>query len=223
MEPHIIDDDPEDRAETAGSKRPRLLRVLGPGLITGAADDDPSGIATYSQAGAQFGYMLAWTILLSYPLVAAVQMISARLGRTTGHGIAGVLRLHYPNWFLQFIVLMLLIANTINLAADLGAMADVTHLILPGPRGAYILFFAAVCVYMQVFLQYSRYVAALKWLTLALFAYFAAAVTAHVDWRELVNGLFFPILRWDKDYFTIIVAVFGTTISPYLFFWQSVE
>ncbi|KLK90476.1 iron transporter [Microvirga vignae] len=218
-----VDNDPEDCSPSVESKDPHFLRVLGPGLITGASDDDPSGIATYSQAGAQFGYMLAWTILLSYPLVAAVQMISARLGRTTGHGIAGVLRLHYPNWFLQVIVMLLLVANIANIGADLGAMADATHLLLPGPRGFYILFFAGLCVYMQVFLRYEQYVAALKWLTLALFAYFAAVVTTHVDWTELASGLFLPTIRWEKDYFTTIVAIFGTTISPYLFFWQSAE
>jgi Mn2+/Fe2+ NRAMP family transporter len=133
MESHIVDDDPEDWGRTPGSKRPRLFRLLGPGLITGASDDDPSGIATYSQARAQFGYMLTWTMLFSYPLMTAVQMISARLGRTTGHGIAGVLRTYYSNRLLQMIVILLLIANTINLAADLGVMADAVHLLLPGP------------------------------------------------------------------------------------------
>jgi NRAMP (natural resistance-associated macrophage protein)-like metal ion transporter len=132
MEPEIIDEDPESWSLAVKPKRSCPLRVLGPGLITGASDDDPSGIATYSQVGAQFGYMLTWTILFSYLLVAAVQMISARLGRTTGHGIAGVLRLHYPNWFLQAFVL-LPIANTVNLGADLGAMADATNQLLPGP------------------------------------------------------------------------------------------
>ncbi|ANY77121.1 iron transporter [Microvirga ossetica] len=223
MEPHIVDDDPEDWGRTPGSKRPRLFRLLGPGLITGASDDDPSGIATYSQAGAQFGYMLTWTMLFSYPLMTAVQMICARLGRTTGHGIAGVLRTYYSNWLLQVIVILLLIANTINLAADLGAMADAVHLLLPGPPALYVVVFAAVCVSMQVFLQYTQYVAVLKWLTLALFAYFAVMVTTHIDWAKLASGLLLPAVRWDKDYLTVIVAVFGTTISPYLFFWQSAE
>jgi len=192
-------------------------------LITGASDDDPSGIATYSQAGAQFGYALAWMMLLTYPLVAAVQIISARLGRTTGHGIAGILRLHQPRWLLHVIVLLLLLANTINLGADLGAMADAVQLLLPAPRWIYVVLFAGICIYMQVLLQYERYVAALKWLTLALFTYFAAVITTHIDWRALAAGLFVPDLRWDSDYFTMIVAVFGTTISPYLFFWQSAQ
>jgi NRAMP (natural resistance-associated macrophage protein)-like metal ion transporter len=222
MEPQA-DDDPEGLSPIVGPTKPRLLNVLGPGLITGASDDDPSGIATYSQAGAQFGYALTWTMLFTYPLMAAVQMVSARLGRTTGHGIAGVLRLHYPNWLLQVIVLLLLVANTINLGADLGAMGDAVNLLLPGPRWLYILLFAGVCIFMQVFLQYTRYVGVLKWLTLALFAYFAAVVTTHVDWAQFAAGVFLPRLRWDTDYLTTIVAVFGTTISPYLFFWQASE
>jgi len=217
------DNDPEGHDPVVGPSKPRLLQVLGPGLITGASDDDPSGIATYSQAGAQFGYGLTWTMLFTYPLMAAVQMISARIGRTTGHGIAGVLRLHYPNWLLQSVVVLLLAANTINLGADLGAMADGVHLLLPGPRWLYILLFGGVCISMQVFLQYTRYVAVLKWLTLALFTYFAALVTTHVDWGQLAGGLLLPKLTWSTDYLTTIVAVFGTTISPYLFFWQSAE
>jgi NRAMP (natural resistance-associated macrophage protein)-like metal ion transporter len=215
--------DPEGLGPVGSSKQPRLLQVLGPGLITGASDDDPSGIATYSQAGAQFGYALSWLMLFSFPLMTAVQMISARIGRTTGHGIAGVLRMHYPNWLLQVIVILLLIANTINLGADLGAMADAVNLLLPGPRHAYILIFAGICIYMQVFMQYARYVMILKWLTLALFAYFAALIAVNVDWSRLTRHLLIPEVSWSKDYLTTIVAVLGTTISPYLFFWQSEE
>ena len=218
-----VPDDPERADPVVGTSKPQLLQVLGPGLITGASDDDPSGIATYSQAGAQFGYGLTWTMLFTYPLMAAVQMISARVGRTTGRGIAGNLRVHYPAWILQWVVALLLIANTINLGADLGAMADASRLLLPAPAWLFIVLFAAICVYMQVFLQYTRYVAVLKWLTLALFAYFAAIVTIHIDWRDLANGLFLPKLDKAKEYLTTIVAVFGTTISPYLFFWQAAE
>lgn len=221
--PVIENDDPEGPSPTIPPTKPRLLRVLGPGLITGASDDDPSGIATYSQAGAQFGYGLTWAMLFVYPLMAAVQMISARIGRTTGHGIAGALRRHYPNWLLQVIVLLLLIANTINLGADLGAMADAVNLLLPGPNWLYILLFAGVCTYMQVFLQYTQYEAVLKWLTLALFAYFAALVTVRIGWGDLVLHLFLPHLEWRTEYLTTLVAVFGTTISPYLLFWQSAE
>jgi NRAMP (natural resistance-associated macrophage protein)-like metal ion transporter len=218
-----VPDDPERPDPVVGTTKPRLLHVLGPGLITGASDDDPSGIATYSQAGAQFGYGLTWTMLFTYPLMSAVQMISARVGRTTGRGLAGNLRVHYPEWLLQGVVAVLLIANTINLGADLGAMADASRLLLPGPAWLFIVLFAAICVYMQVFLQYTRYVAVLKWLTLALFAYFAAVVTIKIDWGEFANGLFLPKLDKAKDYLTTVVAVFGTTISPYLFFWQAAE
>jgi Mn2+/Fe2+ NRAMP family transporter len=222
--PQEIDPDPEDASPVVGPSRPRLLGVLGPGLITGASDDDPSGIATYSQAGAQYGYSLAWTLLLTYPLMCAVQMIAARVGRTTGHGIAGVLRRHYPHWLLQFLVCLLVVANTINLGADLGAMADAFTLILPGPpKWLLIVLFAATCIYVQVFLQYTRYVAVLKWLTLVLFAYFAAVMTTHVDWTALGAGLVWPRLQWDKAFLTTVVAVFGTTISPYLFFWQAAQ
>ncbi len=216
-------DDPEGPSPVISPTKPRLFRVLGPGLITGASDDDPSGIATYSQAGAQFGYGLTWTMLFTYPLMSAVQIISARVGRTTGHGIAGVLRRHYPNWLLQIIVILVLVANTINLGADLGAMADAVNLLVPGPSWLYILFFASVCIYMQVFLQYTQYVAVLKWLTLALFAYFAAIVTVEIDWGKLAHNLVLPHLEWKTEYLTTIVAVFGTTISPYLFFWQAAE
>jgi NRAMP (natural resistance-associated macrophage protein)-like metal ion transporter len=218
------DHDPEDTSPVVGTSRPRLLGVLGPGLITGASDDDPSGIATYSQAGAQYGYGLAWTLLLTYPLMSAVQMIAARVGRTTGHGIAGVLRRHYPNWLLQSLVFLLVLANTINLGADLGAMADAFTLVLPGPpKWLLIVLFASACVYAQVFLQYTRYVAVLKWLTIVLFAYFAAVMTTQVDWPALASGLVWPKLQWDSTYLTTVVAVFGTTISPYLFFWQAAQ
>jgi NRAMP (natural resistance-associated macrophage protein)-like metal ion transporter len=217
-------DDPEDGpSPTVSPTRPYLFKVLGPGLITGASDDDPSGIATYSQAGARFAYGLSWTMLFSYPLMVAVQMISARIGRTTGHGIAGVLRLHYPQWLLSIVVLLLLTANIINLGADLGAMADATALLLPAPRALYVLFFAAICVSLQLFLQYSRYVAVLKWLTASLLAYFGVVMIVHVDWRDLAAHLFWPHFNVNSSYLTTLVAILGTTISPYLFFWQASE
>ena len=216
------DPDPETPpSPVVGPSKPRLLSILGPGLITGASDDDPSGIATYSQTGAQFGYGLTWTMLFSYPLMSAVQMISARLGRTTGRGIAGNLRQHYPNWLLLGMVLPLLVANTINIGADLGAMADATHLLLGGPQLLYVLLFASVCTALQVFLQYTRYVAVLKWLTLALFAYVATLFMVKVPWGEALTRLVVPKVAWSKDVLTTIVAVLGTTISPYLFFWQA--
>jgi NRAMP (natural resistance-associated macrophage protein)-like metal ion transporter len=201
--------------------KPRLLGVLGPVLITGASDDDPSGIATYSQAGAQFGYALTWTMLFTYPLMTAVQVVSARMGRTTGRGIAGNLREHYPPWLLTSIVMLLLVANAINIGADLGAMADASRLVLGGPQVLYVLLFAAICIALQIFLQYTRYVAVLKWLTLFLFAYVATLFMVKVSWTEALHSLVVPSVRLDKDYLTTVVAVLGTTISPYLFFWQA--
>jgi NRAMP (natural resistance-associated macrophage protein)-like metal ion transporter len=206
-----------------GSSKPRLFGFLGAGLITGASDDDPSGIATYSQVGAAFGYGLSWTLLFSYPLMVAIQMISGRIGRTTGHGIAGVLRRHYPNWLLQWVVVLLLVANIINLGADLGAMADAMALLLQAPKWLYVLLFSAICIAMQLLLQYTRYVAVLKWFTLSLFAYFAVLAVAHVDWGHLASHFFIPHLSGTPAYLTAVVAIFGTTISPYLFFWQSEE
>lgn len=217
--PHAVT--PE--SSTAGPGKLPLLRIFGPGLISGASDDDPSGIGTYCQTGAQFGYALGWTMLVTYPFMAAVQMISARIGRTTGHGIAGNLRHCYPNWLLIGIVLLLLIANTINLGADLGAMADSTALVFGGPARLYLLLFAIVCVLAQVFIQYARYVAMLKWLTLTLLAYVATLFMVHIAWGEALYRLVVPPLSWDKGYWTTVVAVIGTTISPYLFFWQASE
>jgi NRAMP (natural resistance-associated macrophage protein)-like metal ion transporter len=199
----------------------RVWRALGPGLITGASDDDPSGIGTYSQAGAQLGYPIGWTMLLTYPLMVGIQEISARLGRTTGRGIAGNLRRYYPAWLLQGIVGLLLIANTINIGADLGAMGDAVSLVVGGPRVLYIVAFSAVCAIAPVLMRYARYVALLKWMTLSLFAYVAVLLTSAVQWEPALRGIFVPSLIWSSDYFTTLVAIFGTTISPYLFFWQA--
>jgi NRAMP (natural resistance-associated macrophage protein)-like metal ion transporter len=213
---------PADPAVGAvGASKPRLLGVLGAGLITGASDDDPSGIATYSQAGAQFGYALNWTMLLTYPLMTAVQMVSARVGRTTGRGLAGNLRQHCPPWLLSGVVMLLLIANAINIGADLGAMADASRLVLGGPQALYVFLFAVICAAFQIFLQYTRYVSVLKWLTLSLFAYVATLLMVKVSWGEAVRSLVVPSVHWDQDYLTTVVAVLGTTISPYLFFWQA--
>ena len=204
-----------------GTSKPRLLDTLGPGLITGASDDDPSGIATYSQAGAQFGYTLSWTMLLTYPLMAAVQMISVRIGRTTGRGLAGNLRQHYPNWLLQTFVALLATANIINIGADLGAMADSTSLVLGGSKTFYVALFGVVCIGLQVLLQYTRYVSYLKWLTLALLAYVATLFMVDVHWGEALRQFVWPSITWKTEYIQTIVAVFGTTISPYLLFWQA--
>ena len=200
-----------------------LLRRLGPGLITGASDDDPSGIGTYSQAGAQLGYGIGWTMLLTYPLMVAIQEISARIGRTTGRGIAGNLCRYYPNALLQSIVVLLFIANTINIGADLSAMADAAGLLIGGPSFLYVVAFTAICVTGIVFMNYQRYVAVLKWLTLSLFAYVGAALASNVNWSAALAGTLLPHLSWGGDYFTTLVAILGTTISPYLFFWQASE
>jgi len=198
-----------------------FLKSLGPGLITGASDDDPSGIGTYSQAGAQLGYGIGWTMLLSFPLMAAIQEISARVGRVTGHGISGNVCRHYSAWLLNVVVALLFIANTVNIAADLAAMADATKLLVGGHGIVYVLLYGVVSVTAQIFLDYKRYVAVLKWLTLSLFAYVAALAFAHVSWGEALAGVLVPRLAWNADYFTTIVAILGTTISPYLFFWQA--
>jgi NRAMP (natural resistance-associated macrophage protein)-like metal ion transporter len=200
-----------------------ILAVLGPGLITGASDDDPSGIATYSQAGAQFGYETTWIMLFTWPLMAAIQEISARIGRVTGKGIAANLREHYPLALLRPIVGLLLIANFINLGADLGAMGDALRLLVGGPRGLYVVLFAALCAILEIYASYQRYVKFLKWMTLSLFAYVATALVVHVPWGEVTYHTFVPTLSWQKDYIVLIVAVLGTTISPYLFFWQASE
>ncbi|HEY3784716.1 MAG TPA: divalent metal cation transporter [Steroidobacteraceae bacterium] len=203
--------------------KPRLWKTLGPGLITGAADDDPSGIATYAQAGAQFGFSLAWTLLISYPLMVAIQSICARIGRTTGLGIAGNLRKHYPNWLLQAIISLLFAANVLNLGADLGAMAESARLLVPLPAWLGVLLFGAFTIAGQVFLKHTRYVALLKWLTLSLLAYFGTLATVHIPWGELMHGLLWPRWSADSNFWLTVVAILGTTISPYLFFWQAAQ
>ena len=200
-----------------------LLRYIGPGWITGASDDDPSGIATYSQAGAQFGFGMSWVMLFTWPLMAAIQEISARIGRVTGEGIAGNLRAHYPPWLLRTIVGLLIIANIINLGADLGAMGAATTLLIPGPTLLYVIIFAVGCVLLEIFARYERYASILKWTSLSLFAYVAAALVVDVPWREVAVSTFIPSFSWQKDYIVTIVAVLGTTITPYCFFWQSSE
>jgi NRAMP (natural resistance-associated macrophage protein)-like metal ion transporter len=212
---------PIRRSRAIDPSKPRLLRALGPGLITGASDDDPSGIATYSQAGAQFGFAISWTMLFSYPLMVAIQQISARIGRTTGKGIASNIRQHYAPWLLQSIVALLFIANAINIGADLGAMGDALKLLLGGPRLIYVILFGVTCAILQIFMEYTRYVGVLKWLTLALLAYFGTIMVVQVPWAEAARGFFVPTFLPDAAFWTTVVAVLGTTISPYLFFWQA--
>ena len=203
--------------------KPKLLQVMGPGLITGASDDDPSGIATYSQVGAQFGFDMGWVMLFSWPLMCAIQEISARIGRVTGKGIAGNLKAHYPRSVLLGLVALLVMANTINLGADLGAMAAALALVIHGPQLLYVALFAAVSVVLEIFVRYSRYVSILKWLTLALFAYVAVVFVVRVDWASVGYHLVAPRIAWTSAYLTSLVAILGTTISPYLFFWQAEE
>lgn len=198
-----------------------LLKSLGPGLITGASDDDPSGIGTYSQAGAQLGYGIGWTMLLTFPMMVAIQEISARVGRVTGSGISGNVGRHYPPALLHGIVTLLFIANTINIAADLAAMADATKLLIGGPAMLYVMGFGVLSIGAQIFFDYRRYVAVLKWLTLCLFAYVAALAVVKVDWPAALSGMLLPRITWSSDYLTTVVAILGTTISPYLFFWQA--
>lgn len=213
---------PDDNAKPADRKQGAWLSKLGPGLITGAADDDPSGIATYSQAGAQFGFGLLWTLLFTYPLMAAIQIVSARIGRVTGHGLATNIRRHYPPWLLYVAIGLLLIANTANIAADVAAMGDALTLVLGGHAHLYAIGFGLLSVVLQVFIPYTRYVRVLKWLTLGLLAYVATVFVVKIPWTALfAKVLAIPGLPWEKSYITTIVAVFGTTISPYLFFWQA--
>jgi NRAMP (natural resistance-associated macrophage protein)-like metal ion transporter len=199
------------------------LRELGPGLITGAADDDPSGIVTYSQAGAAFGYSMGWSVVLTLPFMVAVQEISARLGRVTGSGLAAALKRHAPMPVLGVLVSLLVVANVINLGADIGAMAAVTKLLIGGPEHGYALGFAILCASGEVWLAYKRYVQLLKWLTVSLLSYIALLFVVEVSWREALVGAFVPRLTLDRDALTMLLAVLGTTISPYLFFWQAAE
>lgn len=198
-----------------------IFAKLGPGLVTGAADDDPSGIATYSQVGAQFGYGLAWTMFFGFPLLASIQAISAEIGSVTGYGIAQNLRRHYPRWLLQLVVILLLIANVINLGADLGAMGAALGLLVGGPVMFYAGIFAIICVLLEIFMSYARYARILKWATLSLFSYVAVVFVAGVPWSQAIYGTLVPQFQLDKPHAMALVAILGTTISPYLFFWQA--
>lgn len=197
------------------------LRQLGPGLITGAADDDPSGIATYSQAGAQFGTRMLWSLVVTLPLMAAIQLVSARIGYVTGHGLAANMKRAFPRPWLLLLVGLLITANTLNIAADIAAMAEALRLLVGGSAHVYAVTFGLACVVMQVFLPYRTYVRGLKWLTLALLAYVGVVCMVHIDWGDVLLHALLPQLKWDADLLLTLVAVLGTTISPYLFFWQA--
>ena len=212
--------EPAELEENSAAHVP-LIKRLGPGLITGAADDDPSGIATYSQAGAQYGYGLLWFVLFTTPLMIGIQVISARIGRVTGHGLAANIREHYPRPLLYFIVSLLVMANTVNIAADLAAMGNALELVAGGASQIYILLFSLVSLTLQVFIPFPRYSPILKWLTLALLAYVGTVLVVHVPLHEVLTGALLPSLAWGGAYAAMFVAVLGTTISPYLFFWQA--
>jgi NRAMP (natural resistance-associated macrophage protein)-like metal ion transporter len=218
---HVRASRPRVQEPALKAKKTGLAGLIGPGLLTGASDDDPSGIGTYSQVGAQFGTGMLWTMLFSYPLMVAAQLICARIGRVTGKGLAGNLREFYPRWALYPLVLLLLVANTINIGADLGAMGEGIHLLLPGAAGWYTVAFGLISVILEVLVPYHRYVSVLKWLTLALFAYVATVFVVKIDWGQVLHDTLLPRLTLSKDAVTAIVAILGTTISPYLFFWQA--
>jgi len=202
-------------------RRAAIFKQLGPGLVTGAADDDPSGIATYSQAGAQFGYNMLWSMLFTYPLMSAVQLVSGRIGRVTGKGLAANLRDILPRWALLVLIFFLLIANTINIGANLSAMGEAGTLVTGGSHVLFTLLFGALSLSLQLFLNYETYARYLKWLTLVLLSYVAVLFVAHVDWLAALRGFFWPDFEMKSESFTMVVAILGTTISPYLLFWQS--
>jgi NRAMP (natural resistance-associated macrophage protein)-like metal ion transporter len=204
-------------------KKPKnmVLRLLGPGLVTGAADDDPSGIATYSQAGAQFGYGLLWTVFLTTPFMIAIQLVSARIGRVTGKGLAANVMELAPRWLVLALIFLLVTANTFNIAADIAAMGESLSLVIGGLNHEHALIFASVSTLLQVFVPYRRYSPVLKFLTLSLFAYVATALTVKIPWSTALLAAVWPSPVINADYFLMVVAVLGTTISPYLFFWQA--
>jgi NRAMP (natural resistance-associated macrophage protein)-like metal ion transporter len=208
-------------SEPPRKQRNMLLRLLGPGLVTGAADDDPSGIATYSQAGAQFGHGLLWTVFLTTPFMIAIQLVSALIGRVTGQGIVANTKQFYPRSLLIPLVALLVIANTINIAADIAAMGEALYLVIGGLKHEHALIFAATSVLLQVFVPYSRYAPILKFLTLVLFLYVGVVFTVEIPWREVLIATILPTPAFNSDYLLLVVAVLGTTISPYLFFWQA--
>jgi NRAMP (natural resistance-associated macrophage protein)-like metal ion transporter len=198
-----------------------FLAALGPGLVTGASDDDPSGIGTYSQTGAQFGYTQLWTALFTFPLTTAIQETCARIALQTGGGLAAALRKYYPKPVLYFCVTLLFIANTINLGADLGAMAASAQLLLGIPYLVWLIAITLLSVVLEIFVAYKRYARVLRYLTLSLFAYLFVPFVSHLNWGQALRDTFIPTIQFDKDYLLNLVAILGTTISPYLFFWQA--
>jgi len=217
-------DSTKDWRQQSDQQPPKtFLENLGPGLITGAADDDPSGIATYSQVGALFGFAMLWTTVFSFPLMAAMQEICARLGRITGKGIAANLEKVYSNYVAYSIVLLLCVANLFNLGADISAMGSAAQLVVGGSGAAYGVLFGILCLVLEVFLPYRSYVRYLRWITWSLLAYLITALLVRVPWGAALRATFVPTFRFDVKYLMALVAVLGTTISPYLFFWQTSE
>jgi NRAMP (natural resistance-associated macrophage protein)-like metal ion transporter len=202
---------------------PQFFANLGPGLITGAADDDPSGISTYSVAGAAFGYSFLWTALVSFPLMAAVQLMCARLGMVTGRGLGGAIRLRYPRWVLWLACVLLIIANVFNIGADLGGMADAMRMVTGIPSYYWTPFFALLIAGLLLRTSYNLIARVFKWLTLVLFAYVITAFLARPDWAGVFHGTFLPHVAWTQSYMAVLVGILGTTISPYLFFWQAAQ
>lgn len=213
----------KQKANAASDAQSSMFKRLSGGLITGAADDDPSGIATYSQVGAKFGYATLWTMCLALPLMIAIQTVSARIGRVTGKGLAQNMQVVYSTWWVRGLIGCLLIANVINLGADIGAMGDALKLLIGGPALAYAVGFALVSLALQVYVPFSKYSPILKLLTLSLFAYVATVFVAHVPWGEALKNTFIPKIQWKAEYAVGIVAILGTTISPYLFCWQAAQ
>ena len=211
-----------EKAKGAGLLK-RSFAILGPGLITGAADDDPSGISTYSVAGAAFGYTTLWIALLTFPLMAAIQLMCARLGMVTGRGLAAAVRMHYPRWVLWGACSILVVANIINIGADLGGMAEATELITGIRSLIWIPAYALLIIGLLFWSSYQMMARIFKWMTLVLFAYVFASFYAHVDWRHALAVTFLPHLEWSRGFLAVLVAILGTTISPYLFFWQAAQ
>ena len=220
---------PTDELQTQSSTSRQSVRLsdfleeLGPGLITGAADDDPSGISTYSVAGASYGYATLWTALLSFPLMAAIQLMCARLGMVTGCGLASVIRTRYPRWVLWFACALVIVANIFNIGADLGGMADAMQMISGVRAYVWTPFFAALILGLLLWTSYRTMARVFKWLTMVLFAYIAAAFLSHPHWHDVLRATFIPHVEWSKDYISVLVGILGTTISPYLFFWQAAQ
>ena len=200
-----------------------FLRELGPGLITGAADDDPSGISTYSVAGASFGFATLWTALLSFPLMAAIQLMCARLGMVTGCGLASVIRSRYPRWVLWFACALVTVANIFNIGADLGGMGDAMQMISGVRAYLWTPFFAALILGLLLWTSYRTMACIFKWLTMVLIAYVVAAFLSHPNWHKVLRATFIPHIEWSKEYISVLVGILGTTISPYLFFWQAAQ